>query len=92
MNCVAPRQGRLIQTSKISIYPNPFSDQLTIQWEGVSTQADLAIRNMLGQVVYQTQLLLQAKQSLSIPSGLPAGMYLLEVRGANIREVKQLLK
>src|SRR5690606_37882581 len=47
------------------IYPNPFSDQITIESVGVDSNTKLEVINIKGQVVYETTTLLNGKTVLN---------------------------
>lgn len=66
-----------------SVYPNPFTNNITIDWKGLQEKANLKLVNTLGQDVYQASLKLnQGKNELTLPS-LPAGNYILLIQTAD---------
>ncbi len=64
-----------LTNNNIKIYPNPTTDQLTIEWSGSEATLPITIYNQLGQVVLSNSISI-GKNSLDV-SGLPAGVYVL---------------
>ena len=63
--------------SRVAIYPNPVTDELTVS--AMATITNLSIRNLLGLVVY-TQACNDVKATVSV-AGLAAGVYFVQVNG-----------
>jgi len=74
------------ETSTVLVYPNPFSNQLSIVLE---QPALILITNMLGQTLYSGQ----AESGLTAvdTQGIPAGVYYIEIRNDQ-RTVIKLIK
>jgi hypothetical protein len=62
-------------TMSCSLYPNPAHSEATLQWSGIAV-GNFYLRDMVGRVVYQTELN-TISGKLTIPlQALPKGMYL----------------
>jgi hypothetical protein len=71
------------------ITPNPANDQLTIIPGTGSGSISVAMRNMQGQTVFQQNF---RGQKLSLSTAhIPAGLYFLELRGTDFRQVEKVL-
>ncbi|MGM0613617.1 MAG: T9SS type A sorting domain-containing protein [Bacteroidota bacterium] len=74
-------------TGKVSVYPNPFHDQLNIQQDKFSLQQDqkqeVYIYDIRGQLVYRKKVTLC--QSLNLKK-LEPGLYFLEIPESRVRE------
>ena len=78
--------NEFMSTSEVArVYPNPFSDQLTIDllWQS-ATPMQLQLTDVLGKSVYQKEVDVKTQNNFSIPTeGLAAGMYMLTLTDAN---------
>jgi hypothetical protein len=75
----ASREGdELIVSNKISVFPNPVSNSLIIQMDGISGMADIRLFDMYGKMVMQ-QRSGSAKTQLDV-SKLPAGVYMVKIK------------
>ncbi len=77
--------GLLSVINNVSVYPNPFNQQITIQ--GLSGGETIILRNAIGQEVYQGSNV----SSISTAS-YPEGIYFLEIFKDANREVVKLIK
>jgi hypothetical protein len=73
---------------KVSVYPNPAKDHLTIATYSATNQR-LEIYDITGQKIYTSDML--AYKSIDI-SGFPAGMYILQLKTDNETLVKKFVK
>ena len=65
------------ENGKVTLYPNPASDLLTIKWSGMTASTvQLSIINMEGQQLYTTSILNAAAHTTIPVSVLPDGMYI----------------
>jgi fimbrial isopeptide formation D2 family protein len=78
-----PGQGNLV-----SFYPNPANEKITIQLNSID-QADLIVHTITGQVMV-SKTIKSGGETLDV-SGLPSGVYLMEVRSNTNRQVERLL-
>ncbi|MDZ4665668.1 MAG: choice-of-anchor B family protein [Bacteroidota bacterium] len=83
------------QTSEnfdLMIYPNPASDHLTIKYNDMKAEdATLKLINSLGQVVMEERLSTDCcSKDLNI-AGFPKGIYLIQVKGKTVSEVKKVM-
>jgi hypothetical protein len=79
---------------KISIYPNPFQNELSIAIETKkSEQVTIVIRNLLGQEVYKkvSEITLGASV-LKINPNLPAGIYIINIETADQMVMQKIIK
>ncbi|HXS36461.1 MAG TPA: PKD domain-containing protein [Flavipsychrobacter sp.] len=77
--------------NKISIYPNPTTGMVTIQWNNTKAQAaDVTVTNITGQKVFQTQLKASNQNALNL-SQLNSGIYLINVTSDGIREIQKII-
>ncbi|WP_306643786.1 choice-of-anchor B family protein [Sanyastnella coralliicola] len=78
-------------TAELTVYPNPASDQMSIEWEGGKLES-LSLINALGQTVRTLPELNAASGRMTIELGdLPSGMYILQNASGSItqRVIKQ---
>lgn len=67
-----------IQNDAISVYPNPFSEELFV--EGLpSTSKRICLFDMNGQLIFEQKNNTQTTTSIQVPSHLPAGVYQLTI-------------
>ncbi len=79
---------------RVQIYPNPASDVVRIDFssEGIN-KTDVAVRNVLGVVVYSNDLGWQKIGSVDILlNSLASGIYFVEITSGDKKVVKQLIK
>ncbi|MFD1873758.1 IPT/TIG domain-containing protein [Hymenobacter bucti] len=76
--------------AQLQVYPNPFHSNLTIVVPGTGP-IKIMLRDVTGRVVLPLTPLPTSKQ-LDLPSDLPAGVYLLEVRKGDATTVRRLVK
>lgn len=78
---------------KFLLYPNPSKDVLNIQSKGIELKGSkIIIRNFLGQLLLQKELLFQDLfEQISIHD-LPAGIYLLELQSKNFHSAQRFIK
>ncbi len=79
-----------LQASSATLYPNPATDQLTIELNGNNTTAELTILDLLGNVVYTTTI--SGVETINV-GNLTAGVYIARLdsngNAAGTRFVKQ---
>jgi hypothetical protein len=70
----------------INAYPNPTSGNFTVEMpqELLSQQAKLFVRNMSGELVYQTQLANVSPEHQVNLSSLPSGVYFFELQSSKL--------
>lgn len=74
------------------VFPNPASDHLTVKYNDLKAEdATLKLINSLGQVVIEENLNADCcSKDLNI-EGLPKGIYLLQIKGKTLSEVKKVM-
>ena len=91
--CHAASVNNITHTGNIQIFPNPTTDELTIQSANVilsGAEGQLSITNSIGQTMMQQPLTLsETKVNVST---LPAGLYYITFRGDNGMEVRKFVK
>ncbi len=90
-NELLPVQIEQIQADKtILIYPNPVSDHLTVEIKQ-SFKGTLELSNMLGKVLYESEINCDDQATISIDTAdLPGGLYLVAVRNSTMK-FKQII-
>ncbi len=77
----------IIAASKIQIYPNPASNQFTLQFGKIPTgNYNIEMTNVTGQIVVQRAVNVQSEdqvETFSIKSSLARGVYLVKVSGSD---------
>jgi len=76
---------------EISIYPNPASETLIVDLDGIFEATNVEIINMSGEIIHSIQTLENAFLEIDL-SQIPAGMYLLKVTGNNTLVTKKFIK
>lgn len=66
----------LASESEVTVFPNPFGHQLTLQLQQPQTVSQVALYNPMGQQVWATEAPAQPMWTLKLPD-LPAGLYTL---------------
>ena len=77
------------QTLEASVFPNPFQDQITIEWTETSG-AEMILYDLSGKIVHRAPFL-AVRQNIKLPN-LKAGSYILELRTSEFALHYQLLK
>ena len=79
--CGFANVSELDKNLHFKIYPNPFTNQITIQLdEKNSGQANISLVNLIGKKVYQTESkLVQNKVEIQLDENLPKGIYFISV-------------
>jgi len=78
-----------VQTKALSFYPNPVSDELTIEIKGNNEKRIFEIVNATGQVVFKGDLV--AKTTVPTRNFTP-GVYLLKLKNDKSFEFKKIVK
>lgn len=79
-----------LEDNAFSVFPNPTSSKIKVQYSGIVKEGKIFITNSLGQVILN-ELLLDAVQEIDL-SLLPAGVYFLSAQTINYRKVVKLVK
>lgn len=77
-------------SNNLSIYPNPHSNQFTIELGEAVDNAELIIRNSLGQVLKRVNF--SGKSTIVQTKMLKKGIYLVEIRNNDFRLIKKIIK
>ncbi|HRX32219.1 MAG TPA: T9SS type A sorting domain-containing protein [Tenuifilaceae bacterium] len=72
-----------------SLYPNPFSDELTIETNGNNTKGNFEILNAIGQVVFKGRL--EKTTTVQTNKFLP-GIYIVKIETGKTFEFKKVVK
>ena len=78
------------QKSGLSLYPNPASNQVTIETSVTPTQSQLSIMNLSGQQLITSQIT-EPKIQIDI-STLPSGVYFMRLTGERTVKVGKIIK
>jgi len=86
-----PLSSSDIENKVLAASPNPFSDEIIIQWDG-NEAAEAVLINQIGQM-NQSFDLLPGKNAYSVSNSVPSGIYYLVVRSkSNEASHKKLIK
>jgi hypothetical protein len=72
-----------------TIFPNPFSNSLTIEIEGNEESVNLEIMNTSGQMVYKGNM---TNRKEIETSNLAKGIYFIKVENARLFEIKKIIR
>ena len=86
----APAGINELQSSQISIYPNPATDKITIEIAAGLASSQLSIINLNGEEVLTRQIT-QPKTQIDI-SNLPSGVYIVRLTNDKTVEVRKIIK
>jgi hypothetical protein len=77
----------------INIFPNPASDVVNIEVEGIVGSMELRMLNLAGQVVYAEKIEKQSSSFLRAinVSQFPAGVYYIHLAGDNVNKVQKVV-
>lgn len=67
-------------SQEILVYPNPASDEITIELQGINEKRDLQVIDLSGRVLFRGTM--NSRQKVSI-AHLPAGTYLIRISTSN---------
>ena len=76
---------------QFKVYPNPFSDNITIEYELKQSDAILEIFNMVGQKV-ETRTLNNANGFIQVGDNLEAGVYFVRIIQEGQASTRQIIK
>lgn len=83
-----------INSSKptLKLIPNPALDEVRIAFTTLDAKAKLQITNVAGQIIYTSQIN-SGENNVIVPlQNIPAGMYIVELKGGNITLREKLIK
>ena len=75
----------LFDETAFSIYPNPVSDMLVVEYDGMVT-ADITLTTLLGQTIYSERSVSGGRLYMDV-SQVERGIYLLSINGVHTRKV-----
>ena len=75
----------LLDQSRFTVYPNPASDLLTVEWDGMM-KANIDLINLIGQTMYSAREVSGGRTYIDV-SGLETGVYFLAIDGEYARKV-----
>ena len=78
------------QESRLSIYPNPATEKITVEISGTEKESTLTIVNIEGQELITRQIT-KPKTQIDI-SNLPSGIYFLRLTNDKTVEVVKFVK
>jgi hypothetical protein len=86
--------GQLLSNDSVipsffSVYPNPFEDQITIQWTEAGTIGQLQMYTVTGQIILQKEI--QSNQTISV-SHLKPGMYFYTLQSEALLKSGKIIK
>ncbi len=91
-----PSSVKNIQTTSLSVYPNPFNDRINVEFELAEAQnVRFAIYDMTGKRIYTSGLeeFGNGRQHYTIPTTeIPVGAYLLKLVGKSVNQSVKIVK
>ncbi len=75
----------LLDETKFTVYPNPVTDMLTVEWDGMM-KADIQLTNLMGQFIYTAQAVSGGRTYIDV-ANIEPGVYLLSIAGEYTRKV-----
>jgi subtilisin family serine protease len=86
--------GQLLSNDSVtppvfSVYPNPFEDQIIIQWPELDVFGQLQIYNVTGQLILHKEI--QSNQTISV-SHLKSGMYFYSLQSEGLLKSGKIIK
>lgn len=78
-----------VKNATVALYPNPASDQITLDWKGSTKEYQAEIYNMVGQKVMTSKVL--NKSSINV-SSLVKGSYFVKLNGDGKSTTLQFIK
>lgn len=74
------------------VYPNPTSDHLTVKYNDIKvSDSKVTMINSIGQIVIEESLTEECCVKELNVQGLAKGIYFLEIKGGEVREVKKVM-
>lgn len=89
-NCTTTGISEIENKEEISIYPNPSTGDFTINLNKENKNVEIETTNLLGQKIYTTKQ--KEKSIINITLNEPPGVYFLNVKTDERREVIKLVK
>jgi hypothetical protein len=68
-----------IENAKIAIYPNPTTDETTVEWGKIAVK-NLRLSNAMGQIVLEKPMATAAESAVLSLKILPTGVYFLQIQ------------
>jgi hypothetical protein len=78
------------ENEQFKVYPNPFNDQINIEFKQTLQNANIEIKDLSGKSVYKENFKLVDK--INIPLEIPSGMYLIEIRNNQNYWIQKITK
>lgn len=72
------------------LYPNPANDKVIVRWANVNGTANIAITNIAGQKVYQSENVKMSGNTEINVSTLQSGLYFIKVESNGTQEITKL--
>ena len=85
-------QGNVLTTKpfELGVYPNPAQKEFVVQSTNGNSILSIKMRDVMGKLIVHKDALNSQKEMINIPSGVSAGLYLIEVETIKGTEVKKL--
>ena len=94
--CLSSTQEAEANTLDFQVFPNPFHDQLLVQFDGAAeTEYQVRLMSIEGRLLEQERIDVRVGQSQAIfptATALPAGMYLIQIVGEEGMAIQRLVK
>jgi hypothetical protein len=79
-----------LKKSKLSVYPNPATDKITIETSPTPTKSQLSILNLTGQELISQQV--SGRKTVTVINSLPSGVYFVRVTNDRTVTVGKIIK
>src|SRR5690606_8253699 len=79
-------------TGQVQVYPNPAQDEVNVVFKQVAGKATLALSSVTGKVIYKKAVQGGTGRETIQLTGVPPGIYIVELKGQNISYTQKLIK
>ncbi|MGQ0739908.1 MAG: reprolysin-like metallopeptidase [Bacteroidota bacterium] len=86
----ASRENELIVGNKVSVFPNPVSDKVTVKIDNLQGMADIRVFDMYGKMLQQKRT--AAVNTWLDLSEIPSGIYIIKVMNAGKENTLKIVK
>ncbi|MDI9337785.1 MAG: glycine-rich protein [Alphaproteobacteria bacterium] len=91
--CQGIYEETILVSETLSLYPNPTSNQITLNVGGSETKLQVRLVTEQGRYLFSKEVILDNYRNVVLDlSGYPAGVYLLKVNGTTVQGTLKLIK
>jgi len=93
LDCQGSYFEEIFVSEKVIVYPNPTTGPIQLYMGGLDQRAQLRIRNLQGQLLYNQLLVIPNNRVIEYDLSLyPSGVYLLEITGETLSNQLKVIK